>query len=462
MSIFRWQNIKQLLALLTADPPDAEMQSSRIQGMERNIILPVKGVVIIILFYYLLLSGWFSESSNSPTLITIDVAMEVLQRFFLFYMLLNVSIGIMLLGMAQLPFKLIQTVVFTNGMVDTLFLSGLALVSGGYDSTLYWIFLGLVVRNAISISVSWLQIVLNLFVIFGYVLGGMMDIAITQFDPPPPGIDFEPTAEPFVLRIILLLVMTFCCYATQILLDRQRKATEEAREYALRREQLRVTGQLAAEIAHQLKNPLGIINNAAFNLQRNVKEGKATITQQIRIIREEVERSDRIITDMMGYARMSEGVLEKMDPIEELDRAIDLVFPPAAHFDVVIHRDYAPVVPPLVMQRNHLSEILINLLQNSREALNCSGHVYVSAKCSENYSVLITISDNGPGVPSELRDKIFEPYFTTKDKGTGLGLAIVKHNVEIYGGTITVEANPGNGARFIVDLPAKSLMKVKK
>jgi signal transduction histidine kinase len=461
MSIFRWHNIKQFLALLATEPPDADIQSNRIQGMERNIILPVKAVVIAVLFYYLLLSGWFTESSNSQTLITLDIAMEVLQRFFLFYILLNVSTSIMLLGMSQLPFKLIQVVVFTNGLVDSVFISGLTLVTGGFDSTLYWIFLGLIVRNAVSISVSWLQIVLNLFVILGYIIGGALDIAIMQFDPPP-GAEPETITEPFAMRIILLIVMTFCCYAVQVLLDRQRRANEEAREYALRREQLRVTGQLAAEIAHQLKNPLGIINNAAFNLQRNVKEGKATITQQIRIIREEVERSDRIITDMMGYARMAEGTLEKLDPIEELDRAIDLVFPVAAHFDVVVHRDYASVVPPLVMQRNHLREILVNLLQNSREALNCSGHVYISAKCSENYSVLITIEDNGPGVPPELRDKIFEPYYTTKEKGTGLGLAIVKHNVEIYGGTITVGANSGNGARFVVDLPAKSLMKVRK
>src|SRR6185436_17346990 len=112
----------------------------------------------------------------------------------------------------------------------------------------------------------------------------------------------------------------------------------EAREFALRQEQLQATGRLAAEIAHQLKNPLGIINNAAFTLQRTVKEGK-TITQQIQIIREEVDRSDRILTELMGYARLSEGKVEKLDITAELDRAITQVFPAAAKYEVTVLRD---------------------------------------------------------------------------------------------------------------------------
>src|SRR6185436_10591248 len=143
----------------------------------------------------------------------------------------------------------------------------------------------------------------------------------------------------------------------------------EAREFALRQEQLQATGRLAAEIAHQLKNPLGIINNAAFTLQRTVKEGK-TITQQIKIIREEIDRSDRILTELMGYARLSEGQVEKLDITEELDRAIDQVFPAGINYGVTVRRDYGAALPPLLAQRGHLSEVFVNLLQNSRDAMN--------------------------------------------------------------------------------------------
>src|SRR6185436_3660910 len=174
----------------------------------------------------------------------------------------------------------------------------------------------------------------------------------------------------------------------------------EAREFALRQEQLQATGRLAAEIAHQLKNPLGIINNAAFTLQRTIKEGKK-ITQQIQIIREEVDRSDRILTELMGYAQLSEGKVEKIDVGQELDRAIERVFPPAAKYDVKIEREYAPALPPLLLQRNHLSEVFVNILQNAREALDGRGVVHVCTRFGENYSVLIIIRDEGPGIAAD-------------------------------------------------------------
>jgi signal transduction histidine kinase len=267
--------------------------------------------------------------------------------------------------------------------------------------------------------------------------------------------------EPFLLRLSLLILVTALCYGVQVLMEKQRKADEEAREHSLRQEQLQATGRLAAEIAHQLKNPLGIINNAAFTLQRTVKEGK-TITQQIKIIREEVDRSDRIITELMGYARLSEGQVEKLIITEELDRAIEQVFPPGAVYDVTVNREYGAALPALLAQRGHLSEVFVNLLQNAREAMNGRGQIDVTARYGDDYSIIVTIADNGPGISLEKMDKIFEPYFTTKEKGTGLGLAIVKHNTELYNGTVEVESAPGRGTLFRVKLPAKTIFTVKK
>ena len=114
--------------------------------------------------------------------------------------------------------------------------------------------------------------------------------------------------------------MTVCCYGVQVLLERQRQAVEEAREFAMREGQLRSAGRLAAEFTHQIKNPLAIINNAAFSLQRALKQGKPVSAEQIRIIQEEVEHSDRIITQIMGYAQLSEGRVEKLNVMEELDQ----------------------------------------------------------------------------------------------------------------------------------------------
>jgi signal transduction histidine kinase len=414
-------------------------------------------------------------------------------------------------------------------------------VTGGYESTIYWLFLGLIVRGAVSVPRATSQILLNLTLTICYLMAGGMDISITKAlreerlataaaqglahkahgsNAPPlrrrssvltnqvrvatnqlgavaPGntnqstlaeprlhtvprstedldelsseamvlsISSENPTQTLTLRMALLVLMTVCCYGVQVLLERQRRAVEEAGEFAMREGQLRSAGRVAAEFTHQIKNPLAIINNAAFSLQRALKQGKPVSAEQIRIIQEEVEHSDKIITQIMGYAQLSEGHVEKLNLIEELDEAIAQVFPPAAGYPVRIHCDYrADEFPPMFMQRRHLLDSFVNLLQNAREALGeKGGNIYVSAECHADYSIEVSIRDDGPGIPADKQEKIFEAYYTTKEKGTGLGLATVKHNVELYGGAVRVESGLGKGARFTLVFPAKALIKLAK
>ena len=115
------------------------------------------------------------------------------------------------------------------------------------------------------------------------------------------------------------------------------------------------------------------------------------------------------------------------------------------------------------VQRRHASEVFLNVLQNAREALEGrSGTVLVRAFCHEDHAIEISIADDGPGIPPDKLEKIFEAYYTTKEKGTGLGLATAKHNVELYGGRIRVQSELGKGARFTIVLPAKTLMRLAK
>jgi signal transduction histidine kinase len=263
-------------------------------------------------------------------------------------------------------------------------------------------------------------------------------------------------------RFIVLLTWAVCCYGIQALFEKQKKAEAEATEFAVRQERLHTAGRLAAEIAHQIKNPLGIITNAAFCLQRSVRDGKTDVDEQIQIIREEIHRADQIITELMGYAQLAEGVVEKLEVDSEVDQAILDVFPRAAKYDVLVRRDYAPNLPALLMQKRHFSGVLVNILQNAREAMDGHGQIDVTIRYDENDSILITIADNGPGIPPDKIDKIFQAYFTTREKGTGLGLAIVKHNTEMYGGMVEVESELGKGTRFLLKFPARILMKLNK
>ncbi|MGD0744010.1 MAG: HAMP domain-containing sensor histidine kinase [Verrucomicrobiota bacterium] len=449
-----------LPALLEIPAPDPPRLLRRIEIMERDIMLPVKAVFIAMILYSFKHTPWMIQPSS-----TLDVMVETVQLIFGFYILASVLLAMPMLNVRRLPLAVVQWTVVTSSLVDGLLIAAMTLITGGLDSILFWLFAGLIVRNSISIPPGFSQLFLNFIVSLCYALVAVLDVAVisnldettrSAFDVMP----HEELGEPFVLRLAVLWLTAVCFYGAQMLLERQRLAVEEAEEFAAREGQLRSAGRLAAEFAHQIKNPLAIINNTVFSLQRSLRDGKDTVAPQIEIIQEEVAHADRVITQIMGYAQLSEGHVEKLLVIEELDRAIARVFPPAVPTGIGIEREYGHGFPPLLMQRGHLSEILVNLLKNAREALGEKGNVVITADCHRDYSVEISVRDDGPGIPPDKIERIFEAYYTTKERGTGLGLAIVKHNVELYGGNVRVESEVGKGAKFILIFPAKALMKL--
>lgn len=455
------QWLKRLPALFEIPAPDPTRLLRRIEIMERHVMLPVKAVFIGMLLYSFKATPWFGQTYAA------DVATETVQLIFSFYIMANVLFAVVLLAAERLPLAVVQWTVVTSSLVDALLIAGLASLSGGLDSILFWLFVVLIIRNSVSVPPGITQLLLNLAVNLAYVLVGALDFFIlSNFldDQTLRSLDFsnDDWGDPFILRLMVLLLMTGGCYGAQLLLERQELAIAEAGEFAARESQLRSAGRLAAEFAHQIKNPLAIINNAAFSLQRSLRDPKNETNQQIQIIQEEVARADRVITQIMGYGQLSEGRVEKLDVVKELDTAIAQIFPPAVPTGIHVYRDYASHFPPLLMQRSHLSEIFLNLLQNARDVLGDKGNIFVNANCHRDYSIEISVRDDGPGISSDKMERIFEAYYTTKEKGSGLGLSILKHNVELYGGTVHVESRLGQGATFTVTFPAKAIASLRK
>ena len=448
------QKLTQLLAAPIVEP---SQRAARIHTVEKDIVLPLRVVTITIMGYFFFLAGWF----DIPGAINAsDWALHnasALKGAFVAYVILHVIMGAALVFAKNLSLGKIQWMVFSVGIVDAVMMGTLTFLTKGFDSPLYWVFPALILHSALAIPVAFPQLLLNFFLCTAFMVGGIIDRRFfwNPIDDPE---RFEKPAE----RTIVLVAWALCCYGIQVLFEKQKRAEAEATELAVRQERLRTAGRLAAEIAHQIKNPLGIITNAAFCLHRAVREGEMAVDEQIQIIREEVDRADQIITELMGYAQLAEGKVERLEVSEELDAAVQEVFPPAAKYQVQIQRDYSPALPALLMQRRHLSGVLVNILQNAREAMHGQGAVSISAQYGKNDSVRILISDTGPGIPPDKIDKIFEAYFTTREKGTGLGLAIVKHNTEMYGGAVQVESELGKGTRFVLEFPARILMRLSK
>jgi signal transduction histidine kinase len=453
--------VEPLVDLLRISPPKTEQILQRIEMMERQIVLPIRLAGIVVLLQYF--KPWIAQAS-----LTLELSVEVTRYFVYAYAGLTAIYVPVLLWMRRLAPGVVERTVFLMSLVDGIFLGVLTLVTEGYNSPLYWLFLGLMVRSAVSVPRATSQLLLNVTLSLCYVVAGAIDTLIAnRLSPTELKVlelyQVDNPAEPLLLRLVLLSVMTFGCYAVQVLLQRQRQVAEYSLEFAVREVQLRSAGRLAAEFAHQIKNPLAIINNAAYSLQRALKESKTDASEQVGMIQEEIQRADRIITQVMGYAQLSEGHVERLNVVDELNDAIQQVFPPAAHYPVQVHRQYSQDFPPLIMLRRHASEIFINLLQNAREALEVKGgNVWLTARCLDDSSIEVTIRDDGPGILPDKLGRIFEAYYTTKPKGTGLGLATVKHNVELHGGTVKVESELGRGTRFTLVFPAKTLMKLAK
>jgi len=492
-----WQWLKAFPALLSTPRPEPARQAERIVAVQYRFVMPVRIGVLAVALYFIFSSDWLYGPPNTQTILV-----QTLRNFFIVYIVCNSVAAALFFSWQRLPPGLFQWVAFVLGFLDGLFVVGLILMTDGSESIAFWIFPILIVLNAISIPLAIPQIVLNLLLCAFYIGASVLyadlgpqiaqiwsvpghapqhstiptNSAVAQAHAPPPHhahhYDISPAPQPdidvllppesFVLHIFVLFLLTFCCYGVQALAERQRRELEEAREFAMREGQLHSAGRLAAEFAHQIKNPLAVITNAAFSLQRSLPENKNSAAQQIEIIQEEVARADRVVTQIMGYAELSEGRVEKLDIIPELERAVTRVFPSAVPTEIKVHRKYADYFPPLLMQRNHLADIFVNLLSNARDALSKGGNIFIKAACRPDYAVEISIRDDGPGIPKDKISRIFEAYYTTKTKGSGLGLAIVKHNVDLYGGSIQLKSEVGKGAEFILTFPAKAIVNLHK
>lgn len=458
----KWDHLREISDV---PPPAPDAFMDRIRLIERDMGLVVKVVVFGFLFVALFYLDWLG-SDLQPR---ID-AINQLKIFFLGYVAANVGAGFILWGMNEFSPRIIERVVYIMAILDAALLTLLTYVTGGFDSLVYWMYLGLVVRNAAGIPHPDVQVAVNLLTSAAFLLGGFLGDSLDQVEYELTGSigrgavigsTVEANPEPVLLRLLLLVLLTIFCVGIQLLFDRQRRAELEAQGFLAKEHQLQAAGRLAAEIAHQLKNPLAIINNAAWSIQQAAGDGRS-VAAEVDIIREEVQKSDRILTDLMGFARLAEGRVERMEFVEEIENAIAMVFPEAARFDIKIHRNYALGLPTLAAQRAHFSEVFVNLLTNARDAMDGRGELFITVVPGPNLSVQVTLRDTGPGIPPAHLEKIFEPYFTTKMKGTGLGLAIVRHNTELYGGNVTVESTLGKGTAFTLTLPARTLLRLQK
>ena len=248
---------------------------------------------------------------------------------------------------------------------------------------------------------------------------------------------------------------------------------ENSRVYAQmkERDRLAVLGQMAAGLAHEIRNPLGAIKGAAQLLAEPSPENAIALDPGSReflgIILEEVERLDRVVGSVLDLARPNQGAaVVPTDVNAVVRRTLQVLSTEPGSEELKVEFTHDQTLPRVAIDPEQLRQVLMNLLRNAAQAMKGRGKVAVSTRvrfgrgtrsggpASDEPFVELNVADNGPGISQKVLENIFMPFFTTKDKGTGLGLAISQRIVQGAGGRIEVRSYEGKGSTFAVILPA--------
>jgi signal transduction histidine kinase len=224
------------------------------------------------------------------------------------------------------------------------------------------------------------------------------------------------------------------------------QGVEQGRERDLEAERLRAFREIARRVAHEMKNPLTPIRFATTQLERTATPGQR---EAIEVLAAESARLEALARDFTDLGRMPEGPASEVDVGELLAELTRTSLPATVTARVTV----APGTPRIVAQYDPLRRAFANLLRNAAEAMDGAGAVEVDVGPAPDGGVAVRLRDHGPGVPPEMRERIFDPYVTTKPEGTGLGLALVRQAVVAHGGRIRLEDTAAAGATFLVHLP---------
>jgi signal transduction histidine kinase len=244
-------------------------------------------------------------------------------------------------------------------------------------------------------------------------------------------------------------------------LEETNRQLRRAEADARRAERLAALGQLSAGLAHEIRNPLAVIKGSADMLNRKVAASEPLTAELAGYISSEVNRLNSLVVRFLDFARPSKLDLQPVRITEVVDRALEAATASCPNAGVHVVRDYAPDLPAVPADAQLCEQVFVNLITNAMQAMETQDASLertlrlsiASEERSGERGVGVIVADSGPGVPPELREQIFNPFFTSKKDGVGLGLSIVAKIVDDHRGTIRLEENAPRGARFHVFFP---------
>jgi signal transduction histidine kinase len=236
----------------------------------------------------------------------------------------------------------------------------------------------------------------------------------------------------------------------------EKRALERLRlkEELARAQHLSVLGEMVAGVSHEIRNPLGIILSSAKLLNKQM--ANCTPENHIPgIIMEEAGRLNSIITDFLNYARPQAPDLQICRLEEIVEKNLGFLATQLKEEDILIERKYEDALPEISGDPNMLYQAVLNIMLNAMQAMPRGGQVDIQLGPVRDHMITASFADHGPGIAPDIIDKVWDPFFTTKDDGTGLGLGIVSKIIEAHSGNVSVENVSDGGTRVVLQLPIR-------
>jgi signal transduction histidine kinase len=417
-----------------------------LRGVEKRAIIPLKWSILTAALMY-----WFWARTGDR--------LPPVPMFMVFvgYFMANLGESY-LLWFSRVGLRQVRAVCFVSYCLDVAFITALVILDGYFAAQGRGAILA-IGRAPSDFYVFYFLLILRGFALFpgprenfraNVVVGVIYIFTLIIQDATFPA--YTPTN---VIRVVFIWLVILMSWFIVEIITRQKEEVMRARENLIRSENMITVGELAAGVAHEINNPIGIISVYAEFLKKNAAPDDPRM-EDFDAILTEAKRSKKIISELLDYARPAPPHPSPTDLRQINDEVLNLLFRHDTENPVTIERNYDAHPPLIMVDSGQIKQALLNVYMNARQAMGDSGSVLqttIQADHSRD-GVRLIVKDNGGGIKPETLNRVFDPFFTQRTGGTGLGLSITRRIIEHYDGQISLRSTPGDGVTVEIFFPA--------
>jgi signal transduction histidine kinase len=407
--------------------------------IERDAIVPLKWAILLItVFFWLWINKFVLPESHVFLLFYMYAMFTAAQTYFFHFRRVTVT--------------QVKPFCYASYLVDILYVTLLvyfdrtraAAASDRFD--FYILYFLLILRGFALFRTAGENILMSVVISVLFILS-------IRFHSPAEG---PQSAQNFALKFSLIWLVILMSWFIINLINKQKSEIMKVQEKLIRSEHLATLGEIAAGVAHEINNPIGIISAYAEYLRKRT-DASAELKEDLETVYKEAQRCKRTVAELLNFARPAVNDFRECDLRTLNDEVLAFVFHDTEEMKIQIAKDYDDVVPSIVADPMQIKQALLNIYLNARQAMENGGkiRVFVGRGEKDSQHVRVIVQDDGVGVAEEDLERVFEPFFTRKKGGTGLGLSITRRIVEAHGGEISLRPAKAGGTVVEMTFPAK-------